>query len=62
MGESHLDWVFSEIGTPSGFGVRKEEREREREREFLNSSVNTQFRDDLSMDATEDPMMRIYYK
>ena len=34
----------------------------EREREFLNSSVNTQFRDDLSVDATEDPVMRICYK
>ena len=60
MGESHLGWVFSEIGTPSGFGVGREERERERE--FLNSSVHTQFRDDLSVDAIEDPMMRICYK
>ena len=60
MGESHLGGVFSEIGTPSGFGVRREERERERE--FLNSSMNTQFRDDLSVDAAEDPMMRICYK
>ena len=50
--------MFSEIGTPSGLGVRREERERE----FLNSSVNTQFRDDLSVDAAEDPMMRICYK
>ena len=29
MGESHLGWVFSEIGTPSGLGMRREERERE---------------------------------
>ena len=52
--------MFSEIGTPSGLGVRREERERERE--FLNSSVNTQFQDDLSVDAAEDSMMRICYK
>ena len=50
--------MFSEIGTPTGLGVRREERERE----FLNSSVNTQFRDDLSVDAAEDPMMRICYE
>ena len=50
--------MFSEIGTPSGFGVRREERAKE----FLNSSVNTQFRDDLSVDAAEDRMMRICYK
>ena len=60
MGESHLGWVFSEIGTPSGLGVRREERERERE--FWNSSVNTQFWDDLSVDATEDPMIWICYE
>ena len=52
--------MFSEIGTPSGLGLRRDERERERD--CLNSSMNTQFRDDLSMDATEDPMMRICYK
>ena len=51
--------MFSEIGTPSGLGLRRDERERERD--CLNSSMNTQFRDDLSMDATEDPMMRICY-
>ena len=50
--------MFSEIGTPSSLRVRRDERERE----CLNSSVNTQFRDDLSVDATEDLMMRIYYK
>ena len=33
----------------------------ERERECLNSSVNTQFQEDLSVDATEDLMMRICY-
>ena len=58
MRESDLGWVFSEIGTPSGLRVRRDERERE----CLNSSMKTQFRDNLSMDATEDPMMRIYYK
>ena len=58
MRESDLGWMFSEIGTPSGLGLRRDERERE----CLNSSVNTQFRDDLSVDATEDPMMRICYK
>ena len=50
--------MFSEIGTPNGLGLRRDERERE----CLNSSVNTQFRDDLSVDTTEDLMMRIYYK
>ena len=54
--------MFKEIGTPSGLGMRRDEREREREREYLNSSVNTQFQDDLSVDATGDPMMGIYYK
>ena len=34
-GESHLGWVFSEIGTPSGLGVRREERERERESSWI---------------------------
>ena len=58
MTESDLGWMFSEIWTPSGLGLRRDERERE----YLNSSVNTQFRDDLIVDATEDPMMRIYYK
>ena len=50
--------MFSEIGTPTGLGLRRDESERE----CLNSSVNTQFWDDLSVDATEDPMMRICYK
>ena len=50
--------MFSEIWTPSGLGLRRDERKRE----YLNSSVNTQFRDNLSVDATEDPMMRICYK
>ena len=50
--------MFSEIGTPSGLGLRRDERERE----FLNSSANTQFQEDLSVDATEDLMMRICYK
>ena len=49
--------MFREIGTPSGLGLRRDERERE----CLNGSVNTQFRDDLSVDATEDLMMRICY-
>ena len=50
--------MFSEIGTPNGLGLRRDERERE----CLNSSVNNQFRDDLSVDAIEDPMIRICYK
>ena len=50
--------MFSEIGTPSGLGLRRDERERE----CLNISVNTQFQEDLSVDATEDLMMRICYK
>ena len=50
--------MFSEKGTPSGLGLRRDERERD----CLNSSMNTQFQDDLSVDATEDPIMRIYYK
>ena len=58
MRESDLGWLFSEIGTPSGLGLRRDERERE----YLNSSVNTQFQDDLSVDAVEDPMMRNCYK
>ena len=52
--------MFSEIGTPSGLGLRRNEREGERE--CLNSCVNTQFLKDLSVDATEDLMMRICYK
>ena len=58
MRESDLGWIFSEIGTPSSLGLRRDERQRE----WWNSSVNTQFRDDLSVEATEDPMMRICYK
>ena len=29
MRESDLGWMFSEIGTPSGLGLRRDERERE---------------------------------
>ena len=50
--------MFSEIGTPSGLGLRRDKRGRE----CLNSSVNTQFQEDLSVDTTEDLMMRICYK
>ena len=50
--------MFREIGTSSGLGLRRDERERA----CLNSSVNTQFQEDLGMDATEDLMMRICYK
>ena len=51
--------MLIEIGTPSGLGLMKDKRGRE---STLNNCVNTQFRDDLSVDVTEDPMMRIYYK
>ena len=57
MRESDLGLMFSEIETPSGLGLRRDERERD----CLNSSMNTQFRDDLSVDATEHPMMIICY-
>ena len=57
MRESDLGWIFSEIGTPSGLGLRRDERERE----TAWTSMNTQFWDDLSVDATEDPIMRICY-
>ena len=50
--------MFSEIGTPSGLGFWRDDRERE----CLNSSVNTQFQEDFSVDATEDLMIRICYK
>ena len=49
--------MFSGIGSPSALGVRRDERE-----SVLNSVVNNQFRDDSSVEATEDPMMRFYYK
>ena len=49
--------MFSGIGSPSALGVRRDERER-----VLNSIVNNQFRDDLSVEAIEDRMMKIYYK
>ena len=49
--------MFSEIGTPNPLGVRRDERERERE--CWNGSVNIQILDDLSVDAIDDPMMRI---
>ena len=57
MRKTDLGWVFSGIGSPSALGVRRDERER-----VLNSSVKNQFQDDLSIDATKDPMMRICYK
>ena len=50
--------MFSEIETPIGLGLRRDERERE----YLNSNVNTQFQENLSVDATEDLMMRICYE
>ena len=52
--------MFSKIWTPSALGVRR--KKRERERECWNSSVNIQFQDDFSVDAIEDPMMRICYQ
>ena len=52
--------MFSKIGTPSGLGLRRDERDREIV--CLNSSVNTQFQEDLSVDAIEDLMMGICYK
>ena len=53
MRDTNLGWVFSWIGSPSALGVRRDERER-----VLNSIVNNQFRDDLTVEATEDPIMR----
>ena len=50
--------MFCEIGTPSALGVRRDERERE----CWNSNVNAKFRENLSVDTTDDPMMRIYYQ
>ena len=58
MRESDLRSAFSEIGTPSVLGVRRDERERE----CWNSIVNTQFRDEFIVDGTYDPMMRICYQ
>ena len=49
--------MFSGIGSPSALGVRRYERER-----VLNSIVNNQFRDDLSVQALDDPIMIFYYK
>ena len=49
--------MFSGIGSPSALGVRRYERE-----SMLNSIVNNQFRDDLSVEETEDPMIRFCYK
>ena len=57
MRKTDLGWVFSGIGSPSALGVRRDERER-----VLNSSVKNQFQDDLSMEETEDLMMRICYE
>ena len=48
--------MFSGIGSPSALGVRRDERE------CWNCSVNTKFQDDLSMEAIDDPMMRIYFQ
>ena len=58
MRETNLGWVFSGIGSPSALGVRRDERERE----CQNSSVNTQFWNDLSVKAIKDTMMRTCYK
>ena len=44
--------MFSGIGSPSALGVRRDERE------MLNSIVNNQFDDDLSVEVKEDPIMR----
>ena len=57
MRETDLGWVFSGIGSPSALVVRRDERE-----SMFNSIVKNQFRDDLSVEATEDPMMRFCYK
>ena len=58
MRESNLGCVFSEMGTVCALGVRRDGRDRE----CWISGLNTQFQDYLSMDATEDTMMRICYK
>ena len=47
--------MFSGIGSPSALGVRRDKRE-----SVLNSIVNNQFREDLSVKAKEDPIMRFY--
>ena len=57
MRETDLGLVFSGIGSPSALVVRRDERE-----SMFNSIVKNQFRDDLSVEATEDPMMRFCYK
>ena len=57
MRETDLGSLFSAIGTPRALAVRRDERER-----VLNSIVNNQFRDVLSVEATEDQIMRFYYK
>ena len=57
MSEIDLGSMFSVIRSPCALGVRRYERER-----VLNSIVNNQFHDDLSVEATADPMMRICYK
>ena len=57
MSDTNLGWVFSGIGSPSALGVRRDERET-----VLNNIVNNQFRDDLSVEAIEDPIIRFYYK
>ena len=57
MRETDLGSLFSAIGSPRALAVRRDERE-----SVLNSVVNNQFRDDLSVEATNDPLMRFYYK
>ena len=49
--------MFSGIGSASALGVRTDERE-----SVLNNIVNNQFHNDLSVEATGDPIMRFYYK
>ena len=57
MRETDLGWVFSGIVSPSALVVRRDKRE-----SMFNSIVKNQFRDDLSVEATEDPMMRFCYE
>ena len=59
MRESDLGWMFSEIGTPSGLGLRRDERERE-------SAWTVVWTPNFGMTWVwkwqGDPLMRIYYK
>ena len=57
MRESDLGWMFSEIGTPSGLGLRRDKRERVLEQLCEHTILEV-----LSVDATKDLMMRICYK